>query len=90
MQRNLESRVEICTPVEAPKLRKQLRQWLDFQLANKRNVWEMQPDGSYVQRVSKGRVGTICIHRQLIKQTEKRLAEASRINMKKAMMGKKR
>ena len=90
MQRNLESRVEICTPVEAPKLRKQLRQWLDLQLANKRNVWEMQADGSYAQRVSTGRVGTICIHRQLIKQTEKRLAEASRINMKKAMMGKKR
>nr|WP_320010891.1 polyphosphate kinase 1 [uncultured Desulfobulbus sp.] len=90
MQRNLESRVEICTPVEAPKLRKQLRQWLDLQLANKRNVWEMQADGSYAQRVSTGRIGTICIHRQLIKQTEKRLAEASRINMKKAMMGKKR
>ena len=90
MQRNLESRVEVCVPVEAPKLRKQLRQWLDLQLANKRNVWEMQADGSYVQRVARGRAGSICIHRKLIEQTEKRLATASRTSMKKAMMGKKR
>ena len=90
MQRNLESRVEVCVPVEAPKQRKQLRQWLDLQLANKRNVWEMQADGTYVQRTAKGRGGTICIHRKLIEQTEKRLVAASRTSMKKAMMGKKR
>lgn len=90
MQRNLESRVEVCVPVEAPKLCKQLRQWLDLQLANKRNVWEMQADGSYVQRLAPGRAGTICIHRKLIEQTEKRLAAASRTSVKKAMMGKKR
>lgn len=90
MQRNLESRVEVCVPVETPKLRKQLRQWLDLQLANQRNAWEMQPDGTYVQRVVKGRVGTICIHRKLIEQTEKRLAAANRTNMKKTMMVKKK
>ncbi|MGD9948828.1 MAG: polyphosphate kinase 1 [Desulfobulbus sp.] len=90
MQRNLESRVEVCVPVEPPKQRKQLRQWLDLQLANKRNVWDMQPDGTYVQRMARGRAGTICIHRKLIEQTEKRLSAASRTSMKKAMIGKKR
>ncbi|MGE4559728.1 MAG: polyphosphate kinase 1 [Desulfobulbus sp.] len=89
MQRNLESRVEVCVPVEAPKLRKQLRQWLDLQLANKRNVWEMQPDGTYVQRVAKGRIGTVCIHRKLIDQAQRRAAMVNRTSTKKAL-GKKR
>lgn len=78
MQRNLESRVEVCVPVESPKLRLQLRQLLDLQLSNRRNVWEMQPDGSSSQRISKGREGSVCIHRRLIEQAEKRLAAGNR------------
>ncbi len=49
MQRNLESRVEVVTPVEDPVLRAELRMLLDTQLADKRNLWEMRPDGSYTQ-----------------------------------------
>ena len=78
MQRNLESRVEVCVPVESAKLRKQLRQLLDLQLTNKRNLWEMQSDGSYVQRVSRGRDSSACIHRKLIERAEKRLAASDR------------
>jgi polyphosphate kinase len=89
MQRNLESRVEVCVPVEAPKLRKQLRQWLDLQLANKRNVWEMQPDGTYVQRRVGGRAGAICVHRKMIDQAEKRLLAVSRNRPPKSMVNKK-
>lgn len=50
MKRNLESRVEVVTPVEPPELRAELRQILDLQLKNRRSVWDMQADGSYIQR----------------------------------------
>jgi polyphosphate kinase len=50
MRRNLESRVEVHAPVENPELRQELRLILDVQLADQRSAWDMQPDGSYVQR----------------------------------------
>ena len=50
MTRNLESRVEVVTPVENKTLQTRLREVLDIQLNNKRSVWDMQPDGTYVQR----------------------------------------
>lgn len=50
MKRNLESRVEVLAPVEAPELRKELRFLLDTQLADVRCAWDMRADGSYVQR----------------------------------------
>ncbi len=50
MKRNLESRVEVVTPVELPELREKLRQILDVQLNNQRSAWDMLPDGSYRQR----------------------------------------
>ncbi|MDX1593771.1 MAG: polyphosphate kinase 1 [Gammaproteobacteria bacterium] len=50
MRRNLESRVEVVTPVEDPDLRRELGAILDMQLADRRSAWELQPDGSYVQR----------------------------------------
>jgi polyphosphate kinase len=83
MQRNLESRVEVCVPVASSKLRLQLRQLLDLQLSNQRNVWEMQPDGRSLQRVAKGREGSVCIHRRLIEQAQRRLAAGNRLLRKK-------
>jgi polyphosphate kinase len=50
MKRNLESRVEVVTPVEDPVLRRDLRGILDQQLNDYRNAWEMGSDGSYTQR----------------------------------------
>jgi len=50
MNRNLESRVEVVTPVENTKLTQELRLILDVQLSSRRNVWEMQADGSYTLR----------------------------------------
>ena len=50
MSRNLESRVEVLVPVEAPELRRDLRFLLDTQLADRCSAWEMQSDGSYLQR----------------------------------------
>src|SRR5208282_3205828 len=49
MKRNLESRVEVVTPVEDPQLRKELRTVLDIQLRPNRCQWEMQSDGTYLK-----------------------------------------
>ena len=53
MKRNLESRVEVVTPVQKPELQAALRQILNVQLSNQRSVWEMQADGQYIQLQSK-------------------------------------
>ena len=50
MTRNLESRVEIVTPVEKPDLRVRLREILEVQLSDQRSAWDMQADGTYRQR----------------------------------------
>ncbi len=49
MKRNLESRVEVVTPVEDVDARMQLRQTLDMQLADHRSAWEMDSEGNYTQ-----------------------------------------
>jgi polyphosphate kinase len=49
MDRNLSRRVEAVTPVRARHLRERLWEDLAVQLEDRRNAWQMQPDGSYVQ-----------------------------------------
>jgi polyphosphate kinase len=51
MTRNLTGRVEAIAPIEHPALMAELRTYLDLQLGDRRSAWDMQPDGSYVQRV---------------------------------------
>ena len=58
MKRNLESRVEVVTPVEDEKLRQELRLILDVQLSSKKHVWIMQPDGTYVQKLDAAEAGS--------------------------------
>ncbi|RMG14175.1 MAG: polyphosphate kinase 1 [Cyanobacteria bacterium J055] len=50
MPRNLDRRVEAITPVEDPKLAKDLQEILGIMLSDNRQAWELQPDGSYIQR----------------------------------------
>jgi polyphosphate kinase len=50
MERNLSRRVEAITPVEAPPLRRRLWQVLQVMLRDHRQAWDMQADGSYLQR----------------------------------------
>ena len=50
MMRNLERRAEVIVAVEDEPLREQLRECLDVQLNDRRNVWEMDSDGKYTQR----------------------------------------
>ncbi len=49
MNRNLSRRVEAVAPVESRALKLRLWEVLQVHLADERNAWQMQPDGSYVQ-----------------------------------------
>ena len=82
MKRNLEQRVEIVVPVEAPELRAELRNVLDLHLADERSAWDMQPDGSYVQRRS-GQPGAQGCQQRLIALAEERLRSAMRLRRRK-------
>lgn len=53
MTRNLSRRVETVTPVEDPRLMKQLQEILGVMLADNCHAWELQSDGSYVRRQPK-------------------------------------
>ncbi len=88
MKRNLESRVEVCVPIESARHKALLREILDLQLNNIRNVWEMQPDGSYIQRRSNDAKGAACVHHFLIDKAEKRSA-AGRLALAKKKSKKK-
>lgn len=50
MTRNLTRRVEAVTPVEDPKLMKELQEILAIMLSDNRQAWELQTNGSYIQR----------------------------------------
>jgi polyphosphate kinase len=50
MPRNLNSRVEVITPVEDAALIDELKHILHATLSDQRQAWDCQPDGSYIQR----------------------------------------
>lgn len=50
MTRNLDARVEAAVPILDSKVREEVRAILDLQLADNVKAWDMQPDGSYIQR----------------------------------------
>jgi polyphosphate kinase len=50
MTRNLDARVEAAVPIEEPRLQEEVQAILDLQLGDNVKAWDMQADGSYVQR----------------------------------------
>ncbi len=50
MPRNLDRRVEAVTPVEDLENATKLKTFLDIFLADNRQAWDLQSDGSYIQR----------------------------------------
>jgi polyphosphate kinase len=50
MPRNLDRRVEAVVPIEAEASAKDLQEILGIMLADNRQAWELQADGTYVQR----------------------------------------
>jgi polyphosphate kinase len=84
MKRNLESRVEVVTPVFGDTLRSELRFMIDSQIDDYRNGWEMQPDGNYVKRQPRADADEVGSQQLLIDRAKKRLKEAARYQRGKA------
>jgi polyphosphate kinase len=53
MSRNLESRVEVVTPIEQKSLKTELRLILNTLLDDDVDSWDMQSDGTYIRRIQK-------------------------------------
>ena len=76
MDRNLSRRVEAVTPVRVRHLRERLWEDLTVQLEDRRNAWQMRPDGTYVQlRATEGdtEVGREGTHATHMKRARTRL-----------------
>ena len=73
MKRNLEARVEVLCPMETPALAQGIRTILDIHLQDTRSAWDMQPDGSYIQRMLTDPDAHEGSHYRLIEQAEKRV-----------------
>jgi len=82
MKRNLEARVEVLCPVEGSALMREMGDIMDVYLQDTRSAWNMQPDGSYVQRAPVDPDSAVGSHSHLIALTEKRV-EQYRKRMKK-------
>ncbi|WP_173200010.1 polyphosphate kinase 1 [Geobacter sp. SVR] len=76
MKRNLEARVEILCPVELPELTRELRAIFDTHLDDRRSAWDMQSDGSYIQRIPVDEAAAEGTHRMMIVRTAKRLKDS--------------
>jgi polyphosphate kinase len=73
MPRNLDTRVELLVPVEAPDLRTELEDTLERGFADDTFAWELQPDGSWRRRGSRSR----SVHEELMERAlERASAEA--------------
>ena len=76
MDRNLSRRIEAVVPVLSRPLRERLWEVIEVQLADRRNAWDMQPDGRYLRAEPDGgadeaaREGT---HVTLMRRTRARL-----------------
>ncbi len=69
MPRNLDRRVEVVTPVHNPLFKKRLQSVLEVCLADNRQAWDLQPDGSYVQRQPEPGRGERATHRMLLRDS---------------------
>ncbi|AFY49873.1 polyphosphate kinase 1 [Nostoc sp. PCC 7524] len=50
MSRNLDRRVEVITPIKDTDIAKDLQEILGIMLADNRQAWDLQVDGTYIQR----------------------------------------
>jgi len=83
MARNLESRAEVIVSVEDDQLREQLRDYLQMQVKDGRNVWDMDSEGRYTQRRPKSKKNERGCQQALIEQAEVRRQEARKIRMRR-------
>ena len=79
MKRNLESRVEFLAPIEHEGLKEQLQMFLELQINDQRSAWDMQPDGSYVQRKPETEEQGTGAQEAMIEWAAKELKKATRL-----------
>jgi polyphosphate kinase len=65
MPRNLDRRVEVVAPIVDRSLHPRVCSLLETSMADNRTAWDLQPDGSYVQR-KPGTHPTISIHERFL------------------------
>ena len=90
MQRNLDRRVEVVAPVETPALRAELRGILNLQLADRRGAWDMQGDGSYVQRRPQPKGEQRSAQEILIELNRKKLADEQKVMKRQSRIPKRK
>ena len=78
MMRNLNSRAEVIAPVEGEPLTTELREYLDVQINDMRNAWEMNSDGTYTQRQPKDKETERGCQQAMIDAAESRHLEAKK------------
>jgi polyphosphate kinase len=78
MRRNLESRAEVIVPIEEAAMKERLRDYLETQLNDQRNVWDMNSDGTYTQRQPKEGEPAPGCQQAMIDAAERRHQEARR------------
>ncbi len=76
MYRNLSNRVEAIVPVEEPALREKCWEILRIQLADQRQAWDMQPEGSYIQRTPTDPSNELSCHEQFMRLARQRVGES--------------
>lgn len=85
MKRNLESRVEVVTPVTNDKLKSEIRFMLDAQLNDYRQAWEMQSDGAYIQRMPRNASEEVGCQQIMINRHKERSKVAKRYQLGKTL-----
>jgi polyphosphate kinase len=72
MSHKLHRRIEVTVPVEGRELHAQLRHIFELQLAPQRNLWIMQPDGTYVRSVPDAAGDGVGAQERLIQEAQER------------------
>lgn len=83
MMRNLEHRVEVVVPVEDLSQQAELRQIFELHLCDRRSAWDMQSDGTYIQRHPAGEEEMTDVQSQLAAAAERRDRDAKRLKRRK-------
>jgi polyphosphate kinase len=83
MMRNLEHRVEVLVPVEDSSLQVELRQIFELHLSDQRSAWDMQSDGTYIQRQPAAEEDMVGVQERLTAAAERRDKEAKRLKRRK-------
>jgi len=84
MKRNLESRVEVLVPLLEESIQLEVRSYLDLQLDDREDGWEMMSDGRYARGASTmGQGRKKSSQAKLIELAEKRKKSAGRLKKRK-------